>query len=511
MKNNYDEKRFVIISNRLPLLAKRGKGGLELMPGSGGLVSALAPVLRNRGGVWIGWPGIVDVDEKEIADLFATAQAAAGFSLRPVPLSSEEVRLYYDGFANEIIWPLFHELSSDCVFDPSYWEGVQGVTKKFAQVAKTECRPNDFLWIHDYHLLLLGRELRRNSVQTKSAFFLHIPFPAPDIFLKLPWRFEVLRALLEYDLIGFQTMHDQRNFTQCVRKLLPDIQFKSTEGLHICKYESREVRIGSFPISIDYNEFSASACGKEVADEAWVSHEKLAGQKIIFSLDRLDSTKGIPYRLEAIRDLLINHPELHRTVTFVQVIIPSRTEVPKYQALKKQIDQLIGEINGQFTQPGWVPIHYIYRSLSKKELLAFYRMSEVALVTSVRDGMNLVSKEYIAANVDERGVLVLSEFAGAASQLQKEALLINPFDIQGVSRTIYTALTLPDEERKRRMRRMRHIVRRRDIFWWVRLFLQAAISKELHDFPIVEEYTPSEQMSDKAHEVRPQPLIPENS
>lgn len=484
--------RIVIISNRLPVLARRVDGILEAVPGSGGLVTALAPVLRYRGGVWIGWSGIDGGEEKELRDLFAKSENTAGFSLRPVVLSKEDVRLYYDGFSNEIIWPLFHELPSECIFKPQYWIGVQDVTKKFAQATQREYRPNDFVWVHDYHLLLLGRELRSLNISSTLAFFLHIPFPAPDIFLKLPWRFEILRALLEYDLIGFQTMHDVRNFTQCIRKLLPDIALKNDHTMHRCTVGERQVRIGAFPISIDFRHFSENARKKDVADEAWLNHEKLAGQKIVLSLDRLDVTKGIPYRLEAIRELLKNHPELHGKVTFVQIVIPSRSEIPKYQALKKQVDQLVGEINSEFTQPGWVPIHYIYRSLSTKELLAFYRTSEVALVTSIRDGMNLVAKEYIASNVDERGILVLSEFAGATAQLKNDALLINPYDIVGVSDAIYKALTLPDDEKRQKMRRMRHSIKRHDIFWWVRLFLQAAISKELHSFPLIEEYTPTE-------------------
>ncbi len=484
--------RMVIISNRLPILAKREEGVLQVIPGSGGLVTALAPVLRNRGGVWIGWSGMADGDEKELRDLFAKSESSSGFSLHPVLLTDEDIRLYYDGFSNEIIWPLFHDLPSDCVFTPEYWIGVQKVMQKFAQVAWDVHKPNDFLWVHDYHLMLLGRELRKLGISSTLAFFLHIPFPPPDIFLKLPWRFDVLHALLEYDLIGFQTMHDQRNFTQCVRKLLPDVSLQSDHSMHRCKIGPREVRVGTFPISIDFAHFSQMAQGKDVADEAWLNHEKLSGQKIVLSIDRLDVTKGIPYRLLAIREVLKRHPELHGKVTFVQVVIPSRTEIPKYQALKKEIDQLVGELNSQFTQPGWVPIHYLYRSLSQKELLAFYRTSEVALVTSIRDGMNLVAKEYIASNVDEKGVLVLSEFAGATAQLHKDALLINPYDIEGVSEAIFKALTLPEDERRRRMRRMRHNVRRHDIFWWVRLFLQAAIAKELHNFPLIEEYTPTE-------------------
>ncbi len=484
--------RLVIISNRLPVALSRKEGVLHASPGSGGLVTALAPVLRNRGGLWIGWPGIADGDEKEIRTSLSHQDASAGFRLHPVLLTEEDVRLYYNGFSNEIIWPLFHDLQSNCRFDPRYWNGIQEVTAKFAAVILQQHRPSDFIWVHDYQLMLLGQELRKTISDSRIAFFLHIPFPAPDIFLKLPWRFQILRALLEYDLIGFQTMQDQRNFTQCLRKVLPSIHLQGNRSMHVCTINEREIRMGTFPISIDFNEFSKRAASKEIAEKAWLIHEKFMGQKIVFSLDRLDFTKGIPYRLEAIRELLKKHPEIHQKVTFVQVVIPSRVEIPKYQDLKDEIDRLVGEINSQFTQAGWVPINYIFRSLNREELLANYRTSDIALITSVRDGMNLVAKEYVASNIDGRGILILSEFAGAASQLYNEAFLINPYDIEGVAQTIYSALNLPEQECKKRMRKMRHQIRKRDIFWWVRMFLNAAISKELQDFPLVEEYIPKE-------------------
>lgn len=484
--------RLMIVSNRLPIVISEDNGKLISKPGSGGLVTALAPVLKNRGGIWIGWPGCVEANEQEVRAMIAKENRAIGFTMHPVFLSQEEVQGYYNGFSNEIIWPLFHDLQSECNFNPKYWNYEQEVNGKFAQVVSQNCRPEDFIWVQDYHLILLGQELRKLNIASKLGYFLHIPFPSLDIFSKLPWRFQILHAFLEYDLIGFQTMRDQRNFIQCLRRLLPDFSISSKGHMNIGKIDDQEVRIGSFPISIDFKEFSKTARGKEVSEQAWLSHEKLANQKIVFSLDRLDITKGITYRLEAIRHLLKNHPELHQKVTFIQIVIPSRTEIPKYQNLKKEIDRLVGEINSEFTKPGWVPIQYLFRSINHNELLAYYRTSEVALITPIKDGMNLVAKEYIASNVDENGVLILSEFAGATTQLQKEALLINPYDIEGLSETIFKALNLPIEERKARMRKMRRSVRANDIYRWLRSFLTAAISKELYDFPIIEEYTPTD-------------------
>lgn len=493
MNEKLNNGRLVIVSNRLPIVISKEDGQLKTSGGSGGLVTALAPVLKNRGGVWIGWPGPVEEGEqKQVTSILEKENRKAGFFLHPIFLTDEEVKLYYEGFANAIIWPLFHDLQSECNFDPVFWRGVQTVNHKFAEGIKQKVKSNDFLWIHDYHLMLVGQELRKMGVQEKIGFFLHIPFPSLDIFVKLPWRFQVLRALLDYDLIGFQTMRDQRNFIHCVKRLLPDVKISNNRHMSVCQTKDREVRVAAFPISIDYQEFAKMAAGKEVTDQAWYNDIHLKGQKIVFSCDRLDMSKGITYRLEAIRLLLKNHPELHEKVTFYQIVIPSRVELPKYQNLKKEIDRLVGEINSQFTKTGWVPIQYLFRSFNRKELLAFYRISEVALITPVKDGMNLVAKEYVASNVEENGVLVLSEFAGAATQMQHEALLINPYDIEGLAEAIYLALTMPSAESKKRMRKMRRNVQRYDVFWWVRTFLNAAISKELHDFPIIEEYTPSE-------------------
>jgi len=491
---NINKSRLVIISNRLPIVLSQQDGKLTVIPGSGGLVTALAPVLKNRGGAWIGWPGPVDEgNEDEVREIIKKHNDETGFTLCPVFLNAQDIKNYYDGFSNEIIWPLFHDLHSECNFNPNYWTSFQEVNAKFAQSTVEVLQPNDFIWVHDYHLMMLGQQIRRLKNDSKIAFFLHIPFPPMETFIKLPWRFQILRSLLEYDTIGFHTPSDQRHFVDCIRRLLPDVIPKKKKSIHECVYNERKIRIGTFPISIDYNEFNHMASSKEVADEAWIIHEKFSNQKIIFSLDRLDVTKGIPYRLEAIRHLLKKYPEIHEKVTFVQNVIPSRTEIPKYQELKKEIDRLVGEINSQFTQPGWVPIHYVFHSIPRKELLAMYRASEVCLITSIKDGMNLVAKEYIASNVDEKGVLVVSEFAGVAAQVKDEAILINPYDIEGISRALYQAITMPEEELQYRMRKMRRGVQKYDVFRWVRTFLITAINKELVDYPLLPEYLPLEE------------------
>lgn len=454
--------RVVIVSNRLPVTFSKEEGKIQVTPASGGLVTALKPILNEKAGCWIGWSGTDDFGEEELQLDFQ------GLALLPLALSQEEVALFYRGFSNAVIWPLFHDLPSLCDFQPEFWKGYESVNQKFAARVAEKIEEQDFVWVHDYQLMLVGQFLRERKNPIKLSFFLHIPFPSWDIFAKLPWRMQVLSALLEYDLIGFQTVRDKRNFIECLRRLMPHLIFQSSQGFHVLKGGPREVKVGAFPISVDYQEIVKQGAAKEVADSAWYIHEKFPGQQIVFSLDRLDPSKGIPFRLEAIRHLLKHHPDLHQKVTFVQVVIPSRTEVPLYQNLKQAIDQLVGDINSQFTKEAWVPIHYSFRSLKNEELLGYYKTSEMLLVTPLKDGMNLVAKEYIAANVDLRGVLVLSEFAGAASQLQKGALVINPYDIEGLSHAIYKGLNLNREERAVRMRHMRRQVARYDIFWWAK-------------------------------------------
>ncbi|MCK4236813.1 MAG: trehalose-6-phosphate synthase [Candidatus Krumholzibacteria bacterium] len=485
-------KRLVIISNRLPFtLKKRGKKW-NIKPGSGGLVTALAPVLKNRDGLWIGWPGTSGIED--ISEPLEIASRDVGYSMKPVLLSREEVQQYYIGLSNEVIWPLFHDLQSYCNFEPSYWETYKAVNKKFARVTADNTGPDDFIWVHDYHLMNVAQELRRLQVKSKVGFYLHIPFPPLDIFLKFPWRSEILSALLEFDLIGLQTLRDRRNFIQCLRAFNEGMSVQGKGQVLNVTLDGRDVRVGSFPISIDYKELAEMAKSKAVADKAWYIHEDLPMGQIILGIDRLDYTKGIRYRLKAFGKALELHPDMRGRVTLVQVVVPSRRKIPMYRDIKVKIERLVSEINGRFTRSGWVPIHYIYRSLTRTELLAYYRTAEIALVTPLKDGMNLVSKEYCAASIEENGVLILSEFAGAAAQLHKSAVMVNPYNIDGVSEAIYRAYTMKEEERKTKMKKLRQSIRRQDVYWWVNSYLHAAIAGTLENFPLTEEYTPCREV-----------------
>jgi trehalose 6-phosphate synthase len=338
--------------------------------------------------------------------------------------------------------------------------------------------------VHDYHLMNVGAELRRLGAKARTGFFLHIPFPPLDIYFKLPWRFELLEALLEYDVIGLQTPRDRRNFVQCVRALAPAVEFEGRGQVVVARVGSRRVRIGSFPISIDYNAFMRQAASSEVAAKVRELHQLLPNRKLVLGIDRLDYTKGIPHRLRAFEAVFSRHPELRERLSLIQVVVPSREDIPEYRELKTEIEQLVGRINGAFVRPGgWVPVWYVYRSLSRLELLAYYRAADIGLVTPLKDGMNLVAKEYCACNIEEEGVLVLSSFAGAAAQLSRDALLVNPYDIEGVADALHRAFHMTKAERQARMRRMRRQIREYDVFWWVDAFLKTAITKDLSAFP----------------------------
>lgn len=504
IENPISSQRLVVISNRLPIVIEKEKEQLKISQGMGGLVTALAPVLRNRAGLWIGWTGNSETIAPEVlTSLLQQAKELSGFTCCPVPLTQEDIDLYYHGFSNEIIWPLFHDLQSLCNFVPSYWNGYQKATEKFAEVTIKNIKTSDFIWVQDYQLMLLGQELRKRQPHLSIAFFLHIPFPSLDMFLKLPWRFQIIRALLEFDCIGFQTVRDVRNFIRCVKALLPDVVQEKAGSLQFFTVGDRKVSAGAFPISIDFEDFYHFAQSKEVADRAWHIHEGMPGKTLILSVDRLDYTKGIPNRLEAFRSLLKRYPEVHKKVTLVQVTVPSRIDIPRYNQLKSDIDKLVSEINSEFTENSWIPIHYVFRSLSRTELIAFYRTCEIALVTSLKDGMNLVAKEYIACDIEQLGVLILSEFAGATSQLRNYALIVNPYDIEGIADAMHRAIVMPKEERKWRMRHMQQNVKRYNIFWWLETFFGAAINKRLEDFSVIEEYVPTDKKDETKQDIPP--------
>jgi trehalose 6-phosphate synthase/phosphatase len=486
-----NDARMIVVSNRLPLvLSQEAEGEWHLDRGSGGLVTAMEPVLKDHGGVWIGWPGVDQEEMPEVDALLQRESEKLGYRVRGVGLSPRERDDFYLGFANQVIWPLFHDFQSQCNFDPSFRDAYREVNRRFAEVVAREADVGDFIWAHDYHLMALAEELRAKGVEARMGFFLHIPFPPADFFVKLPWRFGLLRSLLQYDLIGFQTARDRKNFLQCLATLMPDAGVEGEGRVVRVRPDDRTVRVGIFPISIDVDEFTEVASSEAVSERVARIWAEFPSRQIILGVDRLDYSKGIPHKLEGYRLALARYPELQEKVSLVQLVVPSREDIREYDAMRREIERLVGRISGEFTRPGWVPIHYQYGRWDRPELIAHYRAAHVALVTPLKDGMNLVAKEFCTCSLEGNGVLILSEHAGSTAQLQHDAILVNPYDVEGVAEAIHRACTMPVEERRARMQRMRKKIREEDIFWWVDSFRRAARGEDLGSSEDFEVYPP---------------------
>jgi alpha,alpha-trehalose-phosphate synthase [UDP-forming] len=479
-------RRMVIVSNRLPVTVEPAGNAYRIQPSCGGLVSALRPVIRDDT-CWVGWTG--SEHAPEIVDLLRT-DTAHPYSLVPVFLTATEKTCFYHGCSNEIIWPLFHDLQSRCNFDPAYWNVYCKVTEKFADAVERTAHRDDFVWVHDYHLMLLAEALRARELRFTLGYFHHIPFPPPDIFEKLPWRKQILRGLLHFNSIGFQTARDRLNFIGSLRRCMRDVEVKRVGERLLVRAEGLCTMVGTFPISIDFQEFATRALDPAVAAKAAEIQRQIPGEQMILGVDRLDYTKGIPERLLAFRNFFENYPDLRGRVTLVQVVVPSREDIPKYKELKLTIERLVSQINGEYGLPGWTPVVYLHRCLSRPELVAFYRAADIALVTPLKDGMNLVAKEFCACRVDDGGVLVLSEFAGAAKELKCGALLVNPYDTEGVASALYRAFRMSGREQRVRMQRMRRWIQRHDVFQWCQSYCSQAVPFRLNPKPARVEVPP---------------------
>ncbi|MCE2392022.1 MAG: bifunctional alpha,alpha-trehalose-phosphate synthase (UDP-forming)/trehalose-phosphatase [Proteobacteria bacterium] len=450
------ENPILVIANRLPVTLSRSSRGLERRHSTGGLVSALDPLLTHRGGTWVGWPGTKLREGEQLA------RPDDPYPMVPVELSASEVNRYYHGFSNATLWPLFHSLPDRARFDRHCWDSYETVNRRFAEVAAEWSDGAELVWVHDYQLLRTPLHLRRIRPDARIAYFLHIPFPPYDLFRLLPWDRELLRGLLAADLVGFHVRGYAQNFLECVERLLAQ-RVDRDSGL--IEHGERTVQVEAFPIGIDFRQYEQRAMA--------VQQREPRREKVVLGVDRLDYTKGISQRLRAFERLLEMHPEHREKVVLLQLAVPSRDQVSEYQQLKREIDELVGRINGRFATSGWSPIQYLYRSLPPERLSQLYRDSDVALITPLRDGMNLVAKEFVASQVDDPGVLVLSRLAGAAETM-REAILVNPFDIDGTAGAVHRALTMDEAERRSRIVALRRRERRNSVDLWANSFLAGA-------------------------------------
>jgi trehalose 6-phosphate synthase len=342
----------VVASNRLPVvLTSDGKGDWNLERGSGGLVTALEPVLRDRGGVWIGWPGVEKGKIPDLDQVLATATEGVGYRVKGVNLTAQEQDDFYLGFANQVIWPLFHDFQTQCNFDPRFWKTYLRVNEMFADVIAGEAAPGDFVWVHDYHLMMVAHHLRSGSWEGKLGFFLHIPFPPLDVFVGLPWRFQVMDALLSYDLVGFQTARDRRNFLHCVRTLVPSAEIEGEGRVERVHRGENVVRVGVFPVSVAFREFSGTAATDAVSERVAGLRSEFPGQTMILGVDRLDYSKGLPHKLQGYRLALERYPEMQGRIVLAQLVVPSREDIPEYYQLRAEVERLVGNIQGEFIRP----------------------------------------------------------------------------------------------------------------------------------------------------------------
>lgn len=452
----------IIVSNRLPVKIQEKDGVYHSSTSEGGLATGLGSVYHKGDNVWIGWPGQEVVPEKQQE----VTHQLAHLNLKPVYLSQDEIDEYYKGFSNEILWPIFHYYASTYSnYKQSNWEYYQQVNDKFKQVVLEVAEPGDIIWIHDYQLMLLAEMIRKELPDVSIGFFLHIPFPSVELFRLIPWREELLNGMMGADLIGFHTFDDAEHFINAATRFA-----QVTSSSNILSLPDRSVVVDVFPMGIDEEKYKNLTQTPEVLQEVKKLKESYKDVRIILAVDRLDYSKGILQRLQAFEALLKNHSDCCGKVVLYMIVVPSRDTVPQYKQLRDEIDKRVGNINSLYRTMNWSPIQYFYRSFPIETLSALYSTADIALVTPMRDGMNLVSKEYVASRTDNTGVLILSEMAGASRELI-DAMVVNPNNIVSMTETMIAALNMPLEEQNRRMKNMRDIVCKFNVSHWVKIFM----------------------------------------
>ncbi len=443
--------RLIVVSNRVQPPGDASSGAI------GGLAMALAAALREHSGVWFGWSGrITEAHTGQVS-----LQRAEGVTVATIDLEAKDIEEYYNGYANRTLWPLFHYRVDLSTYERAFSEGYDRVNARFAEALAPLIGPDDIIWVHDYHLIPLGRELRKLGVTNRIGFFLHIPWPARRLMTTLPDHGDLVKALFDYDLVGFQTEDSRSAFEDYVQ----EIDGGKVEGRRATAF-GRTVQFGAYPIGLDVAEFEAAATGETATAEFAKMQASLAGRGMVVGVDRLDYSKGLEERFLAYEQFLVNNPDLRERVFLLQIATPSREDVAAYQDIRSRLDAVTGRINGAFATVDWVPIRYVNRAYRRDELAGIYRAARIGLVTPLRDGMNLVAKEYVAAqDPEDPGVLILSEFAGASEQMT-EALIVNPFNREEVAEAVARGLTMDRPERLRRWRALMDGLRANDVVAW---------------------------------------------
>ncbi|MGM0367267.1 MAG: alpha,alpha-trehalose-phosphate synthase (UDP-forming) [Actinomycetota bacterium] len=458
-------QRIIVVSNRVPYKISRTRKGIKYKKSVGGLVTALDPILQKQGGLWIGWNGLSGRNKfgKKIVGM-------EGYKVKFLNLSKKDVKFYYHGFSNRTLWPLFHGFIFQAFFNLNYWKSYRRINNKFANEVLEEVKDDDTIWVQDYHLTLLPSILRSKRPKAKILYFLHIPFPCNEIYRVLPWNRQILEGLLGCDVVGFQTKRDAQNFLYSCKQ---ELGLFVDHGKGTVDYNGRQVNVKSFPISIDYGKFNNIA-KKSSIDEVFSEFNAFENVKLVISVERLDYTKGIKERIYSIQRFFEKYPEYRKKVIFVQISVPSRTKIKEYIQFKREIDELVGNINGQFADELWSPINYIYKTIPQERLISYYKAADICLVTPLRDGMNLIAKEYVSSNPEGNGVLVLSRFAGSAEEMSNHSIMVNPFDFEGVANSIKRGLEMPVKEREKKLFALREIVKENNIYNWSKDFLKYA-------------------------------------
>ncbi len=465
---NEKEKKIIFISNRLPVTANIVNKKIILIPSSGGLATGLSSLSKKFNCLWVGFSGIPSNTATPAQNDFIKLELEKKYNSIPVNLTNHELKLYYNNFCNKTIWPLFHYFPYFTEYDLNSYEMYKTINYKFFDEFSKVFDGNieTCIWIQDYHLMILPQIIRNKFPKAKIGFFLHIPFPSFEIFRLLPWKKQIIEGLLGADLIGFHTYRYVTYFLNCA------LQIKGLENkFGIINTGERIIKADAFPMGIDYEKFNKCVRSPKIKKEINLITKQTGNSKVVISIDRLDYTKGILKRLEAVDLFLTKYPEYKEKIIFIMVSVPSRTDLDSYKSLKSRVDETVGRINGKYSIAGWNPIWYMYRSIEFEQVAALYSVSDTALVTPIRDGMNLVAKEYIAAQHKKTGVLIVSEMAGVADELS-EAIIVNPNDIQEIADSIHLSLTMPFSEKKERLLLMSSRLKKYNIFKWANEFIE---------------------------------------